>query len=730
MLVVAGLLVASPVWAKPALSLVGPATVTGDGTTAVQLTVTSAHQLPSHLDEIHIGASGGTVGDKQRGGPRRLLVSWTPPKLAFTRRVTVRARWRRGHHTYKSEHDIVVEPAKRVVGQIHSAGVAGIATPASAVLGKDKSFVVRLTPVTGAIPRLHVNVGSLSGLRRLGKKGAALTYTMPVQKYPQQAIFVATDRAGRPIDWLAVPLYGQAQVRLATEPKADVTVKVGSVEYGPIVADAKGHAQVGIFAPPGLPRVLGSARDRLGNIKRKPVSLGAPAYSQVTTICPKNADRVYAVGVGPTGGLLPPGEVEFRSKRATFGAPARAPGGAIQSLLTVAAGTQLGDKVAVVAHRRGNDVRGSRCVVHVQGGPVERVNVVAGARAYVAGSRKTVKLRISLRDATGKPAQPALPTVEVDTGSIGKLTLAKGATYVAVWTLPDRFGGRQQAELHARVAGKVSPPLKLALRSGAIATIDMTSDRYILAADGTTSTTVHAQPYDAYGNPAPPNALVYRARGKLVKLSAPSRMLQLRYRSVALRTRVVDEVVVQDPLSNAVGRLFITLTPDLGSVAVTARLGVMTDFGDLLGPSLIAGAQLRTPLLSGRVFGRLQLGLGRFSNTATAVMPAGERVTETVTLVPVLAGGYVDIISAPVPIYAGLSGGAVYSAVGIESPTTGRVVNTSLSWGIAGAVGTNFPAGPGNVTVELSQLLANVNAAPRDELTPITQLAAGYQLRF
>lgn len=731
MLLAIGLLVPQTAEARPTLVLLGPTTARGDGTSSIQLTLTSTRTLPQRLDDVTVTADAGTVTDKQREGDRRVLVTWTPPRLAFTRRVTLRVRWRRSRRrSYKAELDVVVQPGKRTIKRLRSAGAAGIDAPSSAVLGKDKRFVVRLTPVTGKLPQLHVNVGSLSPIRRTAGKGAELVYTLPTQKYPQRAIFVATDPAGRPIDWLAVPLYGQAQIGLSTEARARVTVKVGSVEYGPILADGKGNARVGIFAPPGLSDVLSTARDRLGNVKRRPVSLNAPAYSQVTAICPKQADRVYAVGVSHTGTVLSPGEIEFKSHRARFAPPSRAPGGVTQALLTLAADTQLGDKVAVAARRSGSDVPGSRCVVDVQGGPVKRVSVKAGTTAYVAGSDKVVALRIELKDATGKPAQPALPALDVDMGTIDKLRLDKRATYVAQWRLPNRFGARRKATVRARVAGIESEPLALDLRSGPIATIQMSADRYVLAADGTTTTTVQAQPYDAFGNPAPVDALVYRARGKLARVAPQARPLRLRYRAVESRIRVVDQVVVRDPASKASGRLFITLTPDLGSVGVTARMGVMTDFSDVLGPSLVAAAQLRTPLWSGRVFGRVQIGLSRSSNTESAIMPAGESVTETVTLLPVMAGGYVDIVTAPVAIYAGLAGGAVYSAVGVESPNTGRVVNTSLSWAISGSVGAHFPAGPGDVTIELCQLLVDVNADPRDELLPITQLAAGYELRF
>ncbi len=600
--------------------------------------------------------------------------------------------------------------------------------PRSSVLGRAASFVVSFAAVGRRPPSIRVNVGSMSKPRRVASGRFEATYTLPSEQYPQLAVFVATDRADRPIDWLAVPLLGQAQINTKSEANATVTITIGKTVYGPIIADKRGRATIGILAPPGLSHAPAVARDRLGNTRTERVRLGAPPFSQITTICPANSDRVYAVAAAANGSALPARSVAFSSKRGQFAANTRAKVG-VQALITLADSTQLGDLVEITTSVGKRRRTGSSCQVKVRGGPVRSL-VVSTAERYVAGSGKPLVVRVRLRGAGGKPAQPTLPTLSVNVGTLRSLRLESSATYRAEWSVPDRFDGRATATLRARVRGIEAPTTTVKLTHGKVTRVRGQAARYTLPADGLSRTTITATPVDAFGNPAPASSLTYSAKGQLQKRPGSATTLTLGYRSFATRNRFVDNVVIRDRNTGAIARVEIALTPDLGSIALSARAGFVTDFGDISGPSVAMDAQLRTSYLGGRLFGRLQIGYARSRKSGNIVMPSGDSVTETVTLLPITVGAYVDVLNVPVPLYAGIAGGAIYNAAGTESPSTGNVVNTSWSFVFSGAIGGHVPLGPGAVNVELSLLLANVSVAPIDDLAAIAQLALGYRMRF
>jgi hypothetical protein len=214
------------------------------------------------------------------------------------------------------------------------------------VLGSDTDADLAVGP--GAA-RLATNAGDVGALAN----GHA-TLHLPAQKYPQVAIVAALDDGGEIRDWIAIPLSGQANVKVETDRGASVIVRIAGRDLAPVLADRSGIAPVHIVVPPGLTEVTTIATGKSGNTTEKPLALGVLPFTRTFAVCSRDHVSVLAVAPDGTPAVAPP---VIESSTATLGAPRMtAPGWFVVPIESSAS-------AEVRAYFAGEDAVASRCTV-------------------------------------------------------------------------------------------------------------------------------------------------------------------------------------------------------------------------------------------------------------------------------------------------------------------------------------------------------------------------------
>ncbi len=149
-----------------------------------------------------------------------------------------------------------------------------IDAPARAVLGRDATIEVTVAdfPVGASV---LVTPGHIEGS----------TWTLPVERYPQVGLVVVAAADGAIVASRAVPLWGQATLRVETVAQASVVVEIEGIYAGPVSADASGVATVPMVVPPGATDGMTLATTTSGGVKRREVPLGVPELKRAWTVC-------------------------------------------------------------------------------------------------------------------------------------------------------------------------------------------------------------------------------------------------------------------------------------------------------------------------------------------------------------------------------------------------------------------------------------------------------------
>lgn len=149
-----------------------------------------------------------------------------------------------------------------------------IEAPAKAVLGRDATIEVTVVDLPAGASVL-VTPGHLEGT----------TWSLPVERFPQVGLVVVAAADGTIVASRAVPLWGQATLRVETVAQASVVVEIEGTYAGPVIADAKGVATVPLVVPPGATEGMTLATTTGGGVKRREVPLGVPPLQRTWTVC-------------------------------------------------------------------------------------------------------------------------------------------------------------------------------------------------------------------------------------------------------------------------------------------------------------------------------------------------------------------------------------------------------------------------------------------------------------
>ncbi|MGZ3459721.1 MAG: hypothetical protein ACXU86_14595, partial [Archangium sp.] len=194
---------------------------------------------------------------------------------------------------------------------------------------------------------------------------------------------------------------------------------------------------------------------------------------------------------------------------------------------------------------------------------------------------------VSVRDAAGNPARAGL-RLEADGAGAAALAERQPGEYAGVLGLAPRFGGREGLELRLLAEG-VSEPVgmrTLKLRAAAPARVNVEPLQPFLVADGSAEAAWRIFVEDRFGNRVPepwPEATLAGGLASTLLSKEPG-LYELRYVPPAARVDHLSELEVR--VGEVRGRGTLPLLHRGPMLLVAPRLGLVTNFRDVLAPSL------------------------------------------------------------------------------------------------------------------------------------------------
>ena len=349
--------------------------------------------------------------------------------------------------------------------------------------------------------RLTASVGRIEGVRRVSEKRFTAAWVAPQEAYPQVAILTVSGRAGSRWlhGWTRLPLWGLADAEVRATPNAEITVKIGTREFGPVRTNARGLARVPVEVAPGDSKAYHGATV---------IPLHVPTGPRVHLVAPVEAAPGDAENVVPVRAYVVSAD----------GTPLRSPGlaleadrGTVEQLREVAPGVVAatwrippGPPAAVNVKARLSEegARPAALTLQVLPGAAARVALSADVDHVPAGGA-TVLLAARAHDRQGQPL--ALPiTFEANLCTPDPRQTGEG--WRATCVVPARFGGARHLEVAASAPGIDAPvraTLRLPLRWGDPERVRIEPVATAVPADGSTAVPIRVVVEDRFGNAIP-----------------------------------------------------------------------------------------------------------------------------------------------------------------------------------------------------------------------------------
>lgn len=572
-------------------------------------------------------------------------------------------------------------------------------TPAQLQLGVDRTAEVEVRgPAELSDVTITVNHGKVGQVRQLAPGRFAVEYAVPGQTFPRVAIVAAVGRVGAEAvhGWARLPLWGSAQAQLKTAPLAKISLLIGSRTFGPVQADAKGHATVPVVVPPGV---------REGRFGSKVLDLGLPRVG-LTLLAMDSAElsgvraqrqrvRLYAVSEDgtPRSGL----EVLARATRGEVSAFEPSAAGVYSAWWTIPPGEPGDVELSTWTVTQPDALTTAH--LRVLPGPPAELKLTVEPAQRIAGDAGDVRVRAEVYDANGYLTR-GLPELHTSLGVISPLVAIGEGQWRASLRVPDDFKGATEVVLRARLEGAPDATVVLPLRAGPAAAIRVRPERLTMVGDGTGRAEVKVELLDGFGNPARGEVSATTTAGALERLPAEGEG-RAHYRYLAPKVAQGGSAGVELVSGELHAELPIALTSPSSRLTLGAKLGFLTNFGNANAPTLAAELifWLRASLGVGGELG--YFFLPRSSQVATGPL-AGTSAQLSVHGVPLLAAAswrtkIVGVIPFRVTLGAGIS--FLGSVLTLENQQP--VSESSLSPALRLAVSFGVPLGNGAAFVEL-----------------------------
>lgn len=606
--------------------------------------------------------------------------------------------------------------------------------PARAILGRDKSVEITFRMPAGEKPVLRVSTGSVSPPRETSTGRLLVVYEPPKRLYPQAAIFAVTNEEGWLLDWIALPLYGETQIDTKTEPGASVTVRIAGAAFGPVQADAAGRAAVSVLVPPGVQSGITEATDSLGNNKETSFSLDVKPFNRLLCTCPDTGDRAVLLVVDAHGKPKKRARFHLKSTAGKLSSPSELEPGVYESVLEPPDDAVVGTTVTLSATLHRDMESKTSCTMSLRKGLPASATITVDPRSHLAGRNEPISVIVELVDVDGKVA-PLVPVeLSSDLGELSALRRASSGKYLATWTIPRKFGGKEHATITARTQSDpvISAKATLSLRAGPVSRIEVSARETQLQADGHNTTVITATAFDAMDNRVSSARLLADSAGKMTPFTRNG--LGGAYESTYIAPRYSedtpeDTVVVRTEGGDIEASLQIELMPSTLPIAVGAKMGYATNFGEISSALFSVDVAVRPPILKER----LAVGIEAFAywNSSKQRLDGGtDNVTLSVWSIPLLVRATYQIPVDPLAIYAGVAGGVSIVGAEISSESDGRVATRGLYFAASGVIGADMRLGLGRAVLEATYLHSQSDASAVQGNLGGLLLTGGYRFEF
>jgi len=504
------------------------------------------------------------------------------------------------------------EAPARPTDHLPATTIAMTPARASLKLGVDKEVDVAIDlsgpDAARFVPlRALATVGTIDAPRPGAPGHFTARYHPPADRFPQVALLVVELGAGAARLHCAtrIALEGTTLFPFHTSVGASVTMRVGDRQFGPVVADERGHVEIPIEVPPGVRTAEARAVDQSGGARATEVDLQLPPFPRVLLLAPTSvevgsfteiavsaldesgapapaAQLMLAASAGlahPLGG--PPGEARF-----LFEAPIHVGAGAV-TLTAVAPGR--------VAGRTERDGRAA-LVIPLHAAPPSQLAITSSDRWLIVGDPRPISLSVSARDRFGNPTSAADLFVRVDGRPTPVVVTPAGAATFSL-VPPAKYDGRENVMVDATLGEVVAaqplhvtggPPVRL--------TLQMAAGRIV--ADGKRGTQLRVQAVDGNGTPTSVSGLSWETpQGRIREVRVP-RDGEYLAEYVPERTREAHRETIGVMASQTLrADVSFEVTPPPVRLIAGVRTGLFTNFGETVGPAtFVEGlAPLRVP---------------------------------------------------------------------------------------------------------------------------------------
>jgi hypothetical protein len=433
-------------------------------------------------------------------------------------------------------------------------------------------------------PTLSASVGRVEGLR-LSEGGAyyEADYIPPEEQLPQVAIVTAV--AGTDVAWVSIPLWAEGDAVVKTRPRGKISVRIGSEEFGPVIADARGEAVVPVVVPPGVHEA---------HHGKRAIPLHVPPARTVHLTfgeAARVADRaqtvaVYVVAVTADGTPRSGAAIRLWTSRGDLSALRQRAPGLYEARLSLAPGRPGPVRVTATLDDARQFV--AEATIALTGGASERIAISAD-RAGIHAEDPQARLHVVARDSLGNVPSEELEFVST-AGLLRAVHSAPGEWDLTL-SVPSSFGGRAAVEVRAR-GSKSSASHALPLLAGPLETAAFEHPEATLIADGASALRLRIELRDRYGNTVSGAQPEVSAELGSARLEESDGALYARYLPPLLHERGASTLALQ--AGPAAARARLTLLPDLQSTALSAKVGALSNFSGFSAPLLGLEAALRT----------------------------------------------------------------------------------------------------------------------------------------
>lgn len=584
----------------------------------------------------------------------------------------------------------MVAASLHVVDVEAQTGDLDLRVPERMLLGSDATVEISVEASNVSDVRLFTNVGHIRDVRKQGERVVA-SYHAPKERYPQVAIVVATSADLTVIDWGSIALIGQPTVKIRYGRRTSVLVRAAGKEFGPVKTDRRGRAELVVEVPPGVESVTVYGADGQGETKERTNALEVPSFERQFVLC-SDTHQVFGFAVDKDGKPLRDVVLAIESTVGTRTSHTRHRSGATLATFDVPADMQ--EEFSPSSRVPG--AQGAQGCSATAGS--ERYEITV-PKSFVAGGGAVDISIAPLNEESQAAAQAMQPTLRTDVGELSEVRF-EGGVYLAKWTLPDYFDGRDSAKVEVIGRHGTLVDKTVRLEAATVAKLSAELDDATLLA-GDTTTNLRVRHLDAYGNPARVDAVLeVTAQGEVGPFERQADgHWRASYAPPELAEGGTDTVEVRDAANNLTAQALVTVYASRSPFLLSARVGYLTNFSKIAGPAAFVGLRYRLPWLDELPFVAFELG-GYLSSDSRQDTRGMETVHADLFGVPVMLRLGLTVPVGPVDLFAAFAGGALWSSAEVRSQGSGTFVEDDIAFSLGGFVGTEVPLGPGALVIE------------------------------